>query len=213
VDGIKKLHPLVATASVAVIVLAGVGVAAFTGILPGSKGASEPSTAPAPATASAPEAKAPEAKAPVAKAPVAKPVHKAVRHAAAPKRAEPVRRTQVAEAKPACPDCGVVEGVREVEVKGKGTGLGVVAGGVAGALVGHELGGGNARTLMGVVGAVGGAVAGNEIEKRARATKQWVVTVRLEDGSTHEVTLAQQPPLHPGDHVRLAGNVIEPAPR
>ena len=107
----------------------------------------------------------------------------------------------------------MIEGVREVEVKGKGTGLGAVAGGVAGALVGHELGGGNARTLMGVVGAVGGAVAGNEVEKRARATKQWEVTVRLEDGSTRVVTLAQQPPLRAGEHVRLAGNVIEPAAR
>jgi outer membrane lipoprotein SlyB len=207
-DGIKKLHPLVATASVAVIVLAGVGVAAFTGILPGSRGASEPSTAAAPAAAPAPEAKAPEAK-----APEAKPARKAVRHAAAPKRAEPAKPTKVAEAKPACANCGVVEGVREVEVKGKGTGLGAVAGGVAGALVGHQLGGGRGKTLMSVVGAVGGAVAGNEVEKQARATKQWVVTVRLEDGSTHEVTLAQQPPLHPGDHVRLAGNVIEPASR
>ena len=158
-NAIKKLHPLVATASVAVIVLAGVGVAAFSGLLPGSKGASEPSTAPAAA--------------PAAKAPEAKPARKPVRHAAAPKRAEPAAKpTQVAEAKPACADCGVIEGVREVEVKGKGTGLGAVAGGVAGALVGHELGGGNAKTLMGVVGAVGGAVAGNEVEKRARATKQ-----------------------------------------
>jgi outer membrane lipoprotein SlyB len=200
----NKLHPLVATAAVAVIVLAAVGVAAFTGLLPGSKGASEPSTAPAPATAPSPEAGAHEPK----------PVHKTARHAAVAKRAEPAARpSQVAAAKPACANCGVVEGVREVEVKGKGTGLGAVAGGVAGALVGHELGGGNARTLMGVVGAVGGAVAGNEVEKRARATRQWVVTVRLDDGSTHEVTLAQQPPLHPGDHVRLAGNVIEPAPR
>jgi outer membrane lipoprotein SlyB len=203
-NAIKKLHPLVATASVAVIVLAGVGVAAFTGVLPGSKGASEPSSAPAPATAPAPAAKAPEAK------PAPKPVHRA----AAPKRAEPAAKpAQVAAAKPSCADCGVVEGVREVEVKGKGTGLGAVAGGVAGALVGHELGGGNAKTLMGVVGAVGGAVAGNEVEKKARATKQWEVTVRLEDGGTQVVTLAQQPPWRAGDRVRLAGGALEPDAR
>ncbi|MGA8006375.1 MAG: hypothetical protein WCA17_09760, partial [Burkholderiales bacterium] len=62
----NKLHPLVATAAVAVIVLAGVGIAAFTGVLPGTKGASEPTAAPAestaPATAPGPAAKAPEAK-------------------------------------------------------------------------------------------------------------------------------------------------------
>jgi outer membrane lipoprotein SlyB len=199
----NKLHPLVATAAAAVIVLAAVGVAAFTGLLPGSKGASEPTAASAPAQAPAAAAKAPETKA----------THKPLRRAAAAaaKRAEPA--AQVAEARPACADCGVVEGVREVEVKGKGTGLGAVAGGVAGALVGHELGGGNARTLMGVVGAVGGALAGNEVEKRARATKQWQVTVRLEDGRTRVVTLAQQPPWRAGDRVRLAGGAIEPAAR
>ena len=169
----NKLHPLVATAAAAVIVLAAVGVAAFTGLLPGSKGASEPAATSAPAQAPA----------------------------------------AAAEAKPACADCGVVEGVREVGVKGNGTGLGAVAGGVAGALVGHELGGGNARTLMGVVGAVGGALAGNEVEKRARATKQWQVTVRLEDGRTQVVTLAQHPPWRAGDRVRLAGGAIEPAAR
>ena len=202
----NKLHPLVATASVAVIVLAGVGIAAFTRVLPGTKGAPEPTAAPAESSAPAP--------APAAKAPEVKPERKPVRHAAAPKRAEPAAKpAKVAAAKPPCADCGVVEGVREVEVKGKGTGLGAVAGGVAGAVVGHELGGGNAKTLMGVVGAVGGAVAGNEVEKKARATKQWEVTVRLEDGRTELITLAQQPPWRAGDRVRLAGGAIEPAPR
>jgi outer membrane lipoprotein SlyB len=205
--GIKKLHPLVATAAVAVIVLSAAGVAAFTGLLPGTRGESAPAAAPAESSAPAPVSKAPEAKLEAA------PVHKAVRHEATARRAEPARRIQVAEARPACADCGVVEGVREVQVKGKGTGLGAVAGGVAGALVGHELGGGNARTLMGVVGAVGGAVAGNEIEKKARATTQWQVTVRLENGSTQVVTLAQQPPWRAGDHVRLAGDTIEPDTR
>ncbi|MGA7985340.1 MAG: hypothetical protein WCA01_09210, partial [Burkholderiales bacterium] len=100
-DAIKKIHPLVATAAVAVIVLSAAGVAAITGLLPGSNGASEPSAASAPAVA-------PEAKAPEAKAPEAKPVHKPVRRAAAAKRAEPAAKpTQVAEAKPACADCGV----------------------------------------------------------------------------------------------------------
>ena len=201
----NKLHPLVATAAVAVIVLAGVGVAAFTGVLPGSKGASQPTAAPAPDGGACSRRQGAQGEA-RAQDPCATPPRPS-----APSL--PAKPAQVAAAKPACADCGVIEAVREVEVKGKGTGLGAVAGGVAGALVGHEVGGGNAKTLMGVVGAVGGAVAGNEVEKRARATKQWEVTVRLEDGSTRVVTLAQQPPLRAGDRVRLAGNVIEPAPR
>ena len=49
--GVGKLHPLVATAAVAVIVLSAVGVAALTGVLPGSKGATEPTATPASAPA------------------------------------------------------------------------------------------------------------------------------------------------------------------
>jgi len=203
-NAIRKLHPLVATAAVAVIVLSAVGVAAFTGLLPGSRGAPEPSAAPA--QASAPTS--------TAEAHKTKPVHKPVRHAAAPKRAEPAARPPtVAAAKPPCADCGVIEAVREVEVRGKNTGVGAVAGGVVGAVAGHEMGGGNAKTLMGVIGAVGGAIAGNEIEKKQRTTKQWQVTLRLEDGSTKVVTLAQPPPWRAGDHVRLVNGAIEPSPR
>lgn len=203
--GIGKLHPLVATAAVAVIVLSAAGVAAITGVLPGSKGATEPAATPAPAPSPAPTPKVESRK--------AKPEHKVVRHAAAPKRAEPAAKpAQVAAAKPPCPDCGVVEVVREVDVQGKGTGVGAVAGGVIGGVAGHQVGGGKGKTLMTVIGAVGGAIAGNELEKRQKSTKQWQVTVRLESGGEQVVTLAQQPPWRAGDRVRLVNGSIEPAP-
>jgi len=211
--GAGKLHPLVATAAVAVIVLSAAGVAAITGVLPGSKGAAEPTATPASAPAPAPAAKV--------ESPKAKPEHRVVRHAAAPKRAEPTttkraepaaKPARVAAAKPPCPDCGVIEAVREVDVQGKGTGVGAVAGGVIGGVAGHQVGGGNAKTLMTVIGAVGGAIAGNELEKKQKTTKQWQVTVRLENGQEQVVTLAQQPPWRAGDHVRLVNGAIEPAP-
>ena len=200
--GAGKLHPLVATAAVAVIVLSAAGVAAITGVLPGSKGAVEPTATPAPSAAPAAKVESHKAKA----------EHKVVRHAAAPKRAEPAAKpARVAAAKPPCPDCGVIEAVREVDVQGKGTGVGAVAGGVIGGVAGHQVGGGNAKTLMTVIGAVGGAIAGNELEKRQKTTKQWQVTVRLENGQEQVVTLAQQPPWRAGDHVRLVNGAIEPA--
>lgn len=192
----RRLHPLVATASVAVIVLAGVGIAAFTGLLPTSRG----STAPAGQTT----------------APATKPVapnQEAARSVAAHRaaREEPAhRRVQVAEARPRCADCGVVESVHVVEVKGKGTGLGAVAGGVAGALLGNQMGNGNGRTVMTLVGAAGGALAGNQVEKSVRTTKHWDVDVRLETGATRVVSLATEPAWRPGDHVRLVNGALQP---
>jgi len=202
---LKKLHPLVATAAGAVIVLSAVGVAAFTGVLPGSRGATEATQAPA--AAPAPTAAAEPHK--------AKPPHRrVVRHVAARKRAEPApRHVEVASAKPPCPDCGVIEAVRAVQIKGKGSGVGAAAGGLIGAVAGHEVGGGRGKTLATIVGAVGGAIAGNAIEKKQKTITQWQVTVRLESGREQVVTLAQQPPWREGDHVRLVNGNLEPGPR
>jgi outer membrane lipoprotein SlyB len=100
-----------------------------------------------------------------------------------------------------CPDCGVVMAVREVEVKGKGTGLGAVAGGVAGAVVGHEIS--RNRDAGTLVGAAGGAIAGHAIEGHVRTTKRFYVDVRMTDGTTHTVASASPPPWRTGDPVRL----------
>ena len=39
-------------------------------------------------------------------------------------------------------------------------------GGVAGGVIGHQIGGGRGKTAATIVGAIGGAVVGNEIEKK-----------------------------------------------
>src|SRR5256885_5296131 len=54
---------------------------------------------------------------------------------AAAQQAKPVHKP--------CADCGVVIGVKEINVIGHGTGVGAVAGGVAGAVIGHEIGDGS----------------------------------------------------------------------
>ena len=69
------------------------------------------------------------------------------------------------------------------------SGVGAVAGGVVGGLLGHQVGGGNGKKAMTVIGAVGGGVAGHEIEKQARATTVYKVTVRMDDGSLRTVSL------------------------
>jgi outer membrane lipoprotein SlyB len=100
-----------------------------------------------------------------------------------------------------CADCGVVVGVKLVEQKGEGTGLGAVVGGVAGAVVGHNIAEG--KDLGTVVGAAGGAIAGHQIERHARTTKHYEVRVRMSDGKVKTVKFASQPAWKSGDKVRL----------
>ena len=61
----------------------------------------------------------------------------------------------------ACPECGVIESVRSVEVKGQGSAVGVITGGVIGGVLGNQVGKGKGRDLATVGGAVlgGGARA------------------------------------------------------
>jgi outer membrane lipoprotein SlyB len=104
-------------------------------------------------------------------------------------------------AKKECVDCGVVVAVRLVERKGDGTGLGAVVGGVAGAVVGHEISDG--KDVGTVVGAAGGAIAGHQIERHARTTRHYEVRVRMADGKVRTVKFAAQPAWKSGDRVRL----------
>ncbi|MDO8595207.1 MAG: glycine zipper 2TM domain-containing protein, partial [Sulfuricaulis sp.] len=92
-----------------------------------------------------------------------------------------------------CANCGVVEAINLVEVKGDGSYLGMIAGGVAGALLGSQVGSGRGTTVAQVAGAAGGAFAGNEIEKRMKTTKHYEVVVRLENGGSQTVSYATHP--------------------
>jgi outer membrane lipoprotein SlyB len=107
-----------------------------------------------------------------------------------------------------CAECGVIESVREVDAKGLGTGLGAVGGGVVGGLLGSQVGAGRGKDVMTVVGVVGGAVAGNEVEKRVKSTKSYEVTVRLNDGSSRVISEASLPTWRTGEKVRIVDGEI-----
>jgi outer membrane lipoprotein SlyB len=111
---------------------------------------------------------------------------------------------------PPCYDCGTIENVRAVTVKGQGSGIGVVAGGLLGGILGHQVGGGTGRDLATVAGAVAGGYGGNEIEKSQRGTTQYEVVVRLQDGSTQVFKEANSPPWTIGQPVRLVNGAIQP---
>ena len=128
--------------------------------------------------------------------------------AKAPQRAPAQAPAPVAQApaRAICASCGTVESVTAVQQKGEGSGIGVAGGAVAGGLLGNQVGGGNGKTAMTVIGAVGGAFAGNEIEKRARATTVYDVKVRMEDGSIRTVRRAD--PVAAGTKVQIEGSAL-----
>jgi outer membrane lipoprotein SlyB len=107
-----------------------------------------------------------------------------------------------------CHECGVIESVREVEKKGDGSGLGAVAGGVTGGLLGRQTGNGRGRDVMTVLGAVGGAFAGNVIEKNVKKVKSYELEIRFEDGSSRLITQDNPPAWRSGDRVRLVDGRI-----
>lgn len=207
----RTLHPLLTAAAVSVIVFSGVGVAAITGLIPTSKGSAKEETSVAVAEAPAPAPK------PVKKT-VAK-VHKPATHVAyaetpaltPPPPPAPAPAPEMAQApRPAVQPglLGTVESVREVEQPGTANGIGAVGGGIAGAVFGHNIGEHN--KIVTLLGAAGGALLGNHIEKQARATKHWEMTVRLDDGATKTIASDAEPFWHPGDRVRLLDGKLRP---
>jgi outer membrane lipoprotein SlyB len=107
-----------------------------------------------------------------------------------------------------CSNCGVIESIQIVDVKGNGSYVGKVAGGVVGAVLGSQVGGGKGRTAAQIAGAIGGAVAGNEIEKRTKTSRHFDVTARLTEGGLQTVTYANQPAFIVGQKVKLENGVF-----
>lgn len=180
---VKRTHPLIITAAAAVILTCGIAIASMTGLLPSSNAdANKPEAELAALEAEAGKADPSAANAPTksaaSKPSSTKPANTA--HSSGSSAAKPAP-TQVAAI---CNNCGRVVDVRAVKVQGEGTGLGAVAGGVAGALLGKQFGNGNGQKAMTVAGAVGGAVLGNKIEKDQRGSTVYDVVVEFEDGST-----------------------------
>jgi outer membrane lipoprotein SlyB len=115
---------------------------------------------------------------------------------------------QPAAAPPVCHDCGTIEAVRQVEVKGEGTGLGAVGGAVVGGLVGSNIGAGRGKDAMTVLGAVGGGLAGHQIEKNVRKKVHFDVVVRFDDGTSRTFSQEQAPAWRSGDRVRLVNGQL-----
>jgi outer membrane lipoprotein SlyB len=191
----SRTHPMLIIASAALVLVSLTGTAALMGWLPSSgAGTNTEASALVSPAVPAPQALTAATHPRVAATPVAlrQPRAESTRHAAAP----------------VCQNCGVVESVREVSTRGDGSGLGAAGGAVVGGLLGNQVGGGHGKEAMTVVGAIGGAFAGNQIEKQARATRSYETTVRMNNGSSRTVAQAAQPEWHDGDRVKIVDGMV-----
>lgn len=107
-----------------------------------------------------------------------------------------------------CASCGTVTAIHTVALRGDATGLGAVAGGVTGAVVGKQMGRGNGNTVMTLLGAAGGALAGNEIERNVKKRYSYRVTVRMDDGSFRTVSQSSRPAIAVGERVRVVDGAV-----
>lgn len=209
------LHPLLTAAAIAVTVFSAVGVATLTGLVPQSIGSQKEA---APLEIPAEVVKPVE---PAIAHPIEKPAKKTLKRTSAPRKVEPAvyrefaeepRLAQAETPKPAVQpgNVGTVQSVREVAQPGEHSALGPIAGGVAGAVIGNQFGHGTGKKIMTVLGAAGGAYAGREIEKQARATKRWEIEVRLDSGTQETVLSEVAPPFNAGERVRVVDGRLQP---
>lgn len=199
-----RLHPLVATAALAVTAVSLAGIAALSGMLPLNRAVAAASAETTPAAAIATVSPEPTFRAP----PAVKSAPPAPRAAAQPARS-PVA-TEVALPAP-CMNCGVVDNVRAVEQEGTGSGIGAVAGGVLGGILGNQVGKGNGNKLATILGAVGGAYAGHQVEKSRNKTLRYEIDVRMADGTLRTVTQESQPGWRIGERVRVENGTLHRA--
>ncbi|MHB8534677.1 MAG: glycine zipper 2TM domain-containing protein [Sulfuricaulis sp.] len=113
------------------------------------------------------------------------------------------RVASVAPTPPPCTHCGVIESIESFAEKGKASGGGAVAGGLLGGILGHQIGQGRGRELATVAGLVGGALAGNTIEKNTHQTMRYHVGVRMNDGTREVLTLNSAPNVAVGERVKI----------
>lgn len=176
-DNNNRTHPLVIAAAVAVLLSSALAVAVLTGVMPSANSGSAPESALATGAASPAQRTGPASAA-----------------------SRPLAR------RAACDNCGVIESIQPVESSAPTSGIGAVAGGVTGAVVGNQFGRGSGRTAMTLLGAAGGALAGNAIEKNTRKQTSYRVVLRMDDGSRRTLIQAALPAAGVGERVRVSGD-------
>jgi outer membrane lipoprotein SlyB len=154
-------------------------------------------------------AQTPPAATPAPAAQTGTPVPSAASPAAVPPPVARVTRTPSAAQLASAGEVRAIEPIRE---RPPGTGKGAVIGGVLGGVVGNQFGHGNGRAAMTVLGAAGGAVAGNNVERNMnKRIVGYRVSVRLDNGQARTFTEPRLDGLRVGDRVRVDGKHVRRA--
>ena len=226
----RRLHPLLTAAAISVTLFSAVGIASVTGLIPHSFGSQKQEALPQEQAALQAPAEVAKPAEPAVVQPVS-PKKTHVKRAAAPKPAAPVAYNDYGTPPPPPPyaqapaapvetpravvqpgQLATVQAVREVKDKGDATALGPIAGGIAGAVLGNQVGKGHgSQKVITVLGAAGGAFAGRAIEQQARGTTHWEIDVRRDDGAAETVRSDVAPSYQPGQRVRLIDGRLQPA--
>lgn len=103
---------------------------------------------------------------------------------------------------------GVIEQIYPTQIANTHqSGVGAVVGGVVGLGLGSLIGGGNGRDVAMVLGTIGGAYAGNEIQKKHEQPIQaQQIVVRTTNGVLVSVTQPTNPALYAGQKVFIEGS-------
>ena len=105
---------------------------------------------------------------------------------------------------------GTVSSIELVSGSSRTSGGGAVLGAVIGAVIGHQVGGGSGRNAATGVGAVGGALIGNEMEKRKRDDNDFYrIRVRYDNGGVGEFNYRLIGDLRVGDRVQAQGGQLQ----
>lgn len=113
-----------------------------------------------------------------------------------------------------CADCGIVTRINQIASgRSAPSATGAVLGGIVGAVAGHEIsdhtgGSRGNKNIAAAAGAVGGALAGNQIQKNV-TSDTFDITVRMDDGRTVVVNQRDLGGIRENTYVRVVnGKVI-----
>jgi outer membrane lipoprotein SlyB len=190
----RLLTPLVIAAAVSVVAFAGIGVAAITGHLSITQLSPNPFAGFVGMSKPAPAVSRPAVKTKPGKAVVRE------QTAGANKPIDFRPGTRVAASKSRCDDCGVVDSIRAREVEKSGV------------IVADLKNSRSADDAMGASGRSSGVTyaALNGPDRDMRIAVNFVVTVRMEDGTVRTIYENQRPPLSIGERVRLVNGAVVP---
>ena len=181
------LYPIMVIAGIAVTLVSLLGIAAITGYLPQAHSQSQTTSLGQPAGVA-----------------LAQPYQK-TSSPSSERQSSPQSRMIVAQA---CQTCGHIRDIYARRIQGQTSGVGLVAGSVIGGVLGNQVGNGNGRTAMTVLGAVGGAYAGNQVEKARNTQVVYIIKVHMDEGGVRTFIRHYPPQFSIGEPVKVQGNQI-----